>query len=77
MPCTIGKCKLLRIKHTFTNETFFRNKHKIAFFFYFLIKCTLFGRNVLPRPQRFPSKWLHKNKRVSYVNRKYNIPPTL
>ena len=41
MPCTIGKCRLLRIKHTtlLEGETFLRNKHKIAFF---EIKCTFF-----------------------------------
>ena len=35
MPCTIGKCKLIRIKHTtlLEGKTFLRNKHKTAFFF--------------------------------------------
>ena len=43
-PCTIGKCKLFKIKHTtlLEGEIFLRNKHKIAFFFW--IKCTFFGR---------------------------------
>ena len=43
MPCTIGKCKLFRIKHItlLEGETFLRNKHEIAFF---EIKCTFFGR---------------------------------
>ena len=37
-PPTIGGGKLFRIKNTFL-----RNKHEIAFFF-FLLKCTTFGR---------------------------------
>ena len=43
MPSTIGKCKLLRIKHItlLEGETFLRNKHDIVFF---EIKCTCFGR---------------------------------
>ena len=45
MPFTIDKCELFRIKHNTILEggTFLRNKHKIAFFF-FWIKCTFFGR---------------------------------
>ena len=43
MPCTTGKCKLFRIKHTtlFKGETFLINKHEIAFF---EIKFTFFGQ---------------------------------
>ena len=43
MLCTIGKCKLFRIKHInlLEGETFLRNKHEISFF---EIKCTFFGR---------------------------------
>ena len=43
MPSSIGKCKLIRIKHItlLEGETFLRNKHEIAFF---EIKCTFFGR---------------------------------
>ena len=43
MPCTIGKCKLFRIKHVvlLEGETFLRNKHDIAFL---EIKCTFCGR---------------------------------